>query len=177
MDGYEFLKVSSLRNKLKEEIEYAETIVDTKGGVFNTASLQANIFCIAALSRGILEYLPDKDSYTIEVVERSTDKHCSKNISLYSLLGKMVHYIEYMPHYNDVLSVADIKSIRLISDHDKKHYGIKMRVISLPEFFKLARTLVDSVKPLLVETQKRFKAEEGKIMAEALEAVRKHENT
>ena len=177
MDVAHFLKVNSLRKKLNVEIAEAEAIVEQEGAVYLIETLQANIFCIAALLRGILEYLPSmRDQYTVEVLEislpdliRDTGR---KRVPLYFLAERMLHYVEYVPYWENVASVSEIKTISIISDRDRKK-GIEGRTVDLPEFFGIAKQLIDDLQEVLEVNHKRIGKEHAEVERQALEHFEK----
>ena len=151
-------KLWSCCEKLSREIEWIEKKLEDgewPSSIVLKPSLQADIFCICALLRPVLEVLPTCKGYSIDVHE--VGRNGQEKIDLKTLAERVTHYVYYTPGYLGEEEILKTQSVRIMSDWDAKKDGLYAREFRLPDLIDVAKKVVNQGRLIVSEYKKKHK--------------------
>lgn len=151
------VKLWALGDRLKQDIEYVEKkLGESSASIFLKPSLQADIVCICALLRSLLdlECLKDLGGYNIEVHEKyelpgNRISYCRKKMTLDALAKRATHYVYYAPSFllpNIYINVTETQHICILSDWDnkeEKEEKLRSRAFCILDFIEIAKKVLE----------------------------------
>lgn len=136
------------REKLLYEIQELHNVV--QGRNFHDQRIQAHIYCIAALLRKILSRLENASGINIKVYESGESTHEQKDRSVSFLLGRVVHYAEFLPEIyiqdwaTESRDVYRFFTILSDWDQDPQQEKLHKRRINIEEFLAVAKSVAEN---------------------------------
>ena len=146
------MKLLLFRDRLTAELAEIERLLNENAYI--RQQLQVNLYVVAALVRRMVLGYPEIGDFNVEVEEWTRDQNGGRGrqegrkLSIQKLVGRMLHYVEFVPGLEHRTRDRHLLTLSLLSDH-KEDRDLYSREMGLDVFLDVAKRIASDDAALL----------------------------